>query len=320
MSFSIHIKKELAAEHNKRRHCQIAELAAMTSFLGQLFVRADGRCTLYVQTENASAARKYAALLKRCFHIHAEVSVRCCHTDSGYFSHSRSYCVYISSTEDVLHMLDAFKLLSPAHTPELIDTLIHPLLIQKSCCRRAFLRGAFLAAGSMSDPNKSYHLEFVCSDESKAAQLQQILNSFDLHAKTVLRKKQYVVYIKEGEQITTLLGLTEAHIALMEFENIRIRREIANKINRQTNCDVANSQKTVSASAKQREDIELIERVKGLASLSQPLYEIAVLRLEHPDVSIKELGEMLTPPVGKSGVNHRLRKLNQIANQIRGTE
>lgn len=318
MSFSIRVKEELAAEHNKRRHCQIAELAAMTSFWGRMFVRGDGRCTLYVQTENAPAVKKYAALLKRCFHIHAEVSVRCCHTDTGRFAHSRTYCVYIGDSEDVLLMLDAFKLLSPEGTPALIDTLIHPLLIQKSCCRRAFLRGAFLAAGSMSDPNKSYHLEFVCIDESKAAQLQQILNDFDLHAKTVLRKKQYVVYIKEGEQISTLLGLTGAQISLMDFENIRIKREIANKINRQTNCDVANSQKTVSASAKQREDIQLIERSKGLASLPQPLYEIAILRLEYPDISIRELGEMLTPPVGKSGVNHRLRKLNQIANQIRG--
>ncbi len=314
MSFSGDVKKELALSNNKRRHCQLAELAAIVALGGQIVIRPFGRCIIKVQTENFFVAKKYCTLLRKTFNINADVAVR-------FFSTSKStklYTVSISKSSDCLMIMQALKLFDKKKGFCFANELVSPILIQQNCCKRAFLRGAFLVTGSMSDPKKSYHLEIVCTTAEKAKQLQELMISLTLSAKTVLRKKQYVVYIKEGDQLVDALNLMDAHVSLMELENIRILRDIANNINRQTNCEVANSQKTITASAKQRDDILLIEKTSGLASLPPTLYEIAVLRLENPDISIKELGEMLSPPIGKSGVNHRLRKLNHLANEIRG--
>ena len=190
-------------------------------------------------------------------------------------------------------------------------------MIQNACCKKAFIRGAFLAAGSLSDPEKFYHFEIVCASLEKAVQLQNVILTFDIDAKIVVRKKYYVVYIKEGSQIVELLGLMEAHVALMELENIRILKEMRNSVNRQVNCETANINKTVSAAVKQIEDIRFIQSVAGLSGLPESLQEMARIRLERPEATLKELGEALEPPVGKSGVNHRLRKLSLVAEELR---
>lgn len=178
-------------------------------------------------------------------------------------------------------------------------------------------RGAFLAAGSLSDPEKFYHFEIVCASLEKAVQLQNVILTFDIDAKIVVRKKYYVVYIKEGSQIVELLGLMEAHVALMELENIRILKEMRNSVNRQVNCETANINKTVSAAVKQLADITYIRDTVGLDYLPELLSEVAQVRLEMPDATLKELGENLSHPVGKSGVNHRLRKISAVAESLR---
>ena len=169
----------------------------------------------------------------------------------------------------------------------------------------------------MSDPEKNYHFEIVSADEKTSEQLKEVLNFFELDAKIVLRKKYYVVYIKEGSKIVDVLNIMEAHVALMKFENIRILKDMRNTVNRRVNCETANIHKTVSAAVKQVEDIEYIMEHKGLHHLSQGLQDIAYLRMEHPEATLKELGDMLDPPVGKSGVNHRLKKLNKMAEEMR---
>ena len=194
---------------------------------------------------------------------------------------------------------------------------MHHRLLRQNCCRRAFIRGAFLAVGSVSDPEKSYHFEIVCTVPEKARQLQELLASYDVDAKVVLRKRHYVVYIKEGSQIVELLGLMGAHISLMQLENVRIVKEMRNSVNRKVNCETANLNKTVSAAVRQAEDIRYIQEKIGLDKLPMDLEETARLRLEHTEASLKELGDMLSPKVGKSGVNHRLRKLSQIADDLR---
>ena len=194
---------------------------------------------------------------------------------------------------------------------------VSPLLIKNSCCQRAFLRGAFLCIGSMSDPQKSYHLEFVCTDEDKARQLQSVIQGFDIEAKIVLRKKYYVVYLKEGSGIVDLLNVCEAPIALMKLENLRIVKEMRNSVNRRVNCETANITKTVTAATRQIEDIIYIRDHYGLENLPEALSQMAEVRLENPDAPLKELGGYLDPPVGKSGVNHRLRKLSELAERIR---
>ena len=196
-------------------------------------------------------------------------------------------------------------------------SVVKNLIIQHSCCKRAFIRGAFLAAGSMSNPEKSYHIEIVCAAEKKAKQLKDIINRFGLDAKVIVRKKSYVVYLKEGSQIVDLLSVMEAPVALMEMENIRILKEMRNSVNRKVNCETANINKTVSAAVKQADDIRYIRDTIGLGALPEGLQEIAGLRLEYPNATLKELGDLLLVPLGKSGVNHRLRKLSEIAEDLK---
>ena len=143
------------------------------------------------------------------------------------------------------------------------------------------------------------------------------MNSFEMDAKIVARKKYQVVYLKEGAQIVEMLGIMEAHVALMNLENVRILKEMRNSVNRQVNCETANISKTVNAAVKQLEDIEYIKQTAGIDSLPENLKEIALLRLEHPDATLGELGTYLDPPVGKSGVNHRLRKISAVADSLR---
>ncbi len=199
-----------------------------------------------------------------------------------------------------------------AHTAELKEASVERLT-ERSCCRRAFLRGAFLASGSISDPEKSYHFEIVCPDGEKAEQLKSLLASFELDAKIVLRKKYYIVYLKEGAQIVDALNIMGAHIALMNLENVRILKEMRGSVNRIVNCETANINKVVGAACRQAEDIRYIQAKIGLDELPPALREMAQIRLEYPDSPLAELGRLCDPPIGKSGVNHRLRKLGELA-------
>lgn len=314
MSFSSNVKEELSRVPCRRTHCQIAEFAALFAFCGQLRVTSSNGMHMAIQSENLPVIRKCFTLLRKSFNISGGVAIR------TIGARTKLYTVCVLNTDDVLRVMQALKILGPDRRISVHGELVNPLIIQSDCCKRAFIRGAFLSAGSMSDPHKSYHLEIVCPSLLKAAQLQSIMKNFALSAKTVQRKNNYVVYLKDGDQIVDILNIMEAHKALLELENIRILHDIANQVNRQTNCEVANSQKTITASARQQEDILLIQRTIGFGQLSDGLAQLASLRLEYPDLPLKELGERLSPPIGKSGVNHRLRKLNQIANKIRETK
>ncbi|MCC8028996.1 MAG: DNA-binding protein WhiA [Lachnospiraceae bacterium] len=190
-------------------------------------------------------------------------------------------------------------------------------LLEYPCCRRAFIRGAFLTAGSMSNPGKSYHFEIVCRDRRGAEELCRVIETFEIRPKIIERKHKYVVYLKDSESIVDILNVMSAANALMRLENIRIIKDMKNSANRQYNCDSANINKMVLTATRQLEDIRLIERNLGLDRLTPALREMAVVRLEHPEESLKELGVYLDPPVGKSGVNHRLKKLGEIAEALR---
>ncbi len=174
-----------------------------------------------------------------------------------------------------------------------------------------------MCVGSMSDPSKGYHLELVCESQDMANQVKDVLLTFDIDAKIICRKKYFVVYIKEGSAIVDFLGICEASVALMEFENHRIYKDMSNSINRKVNCETANIAKTVKAANRQVEDILLIQKVYGFEKLSDGLREMAEVRLNFPDATLQELGEQLDPPMGKSGVNHRLRKLSELAEELR---
>lgn len=313
MSFSSKVKEELSRQETPARHCRIAETAAIISLCGKILISENDQYSIKVHTENVSVARKYFTLLKKTFNISTDISIR----KNTYLNKSRTYMIEIRSHEDSLMVLRATKLLDDHG--EILENLsvVKNVVIQQQCCRRAFIRGAFLASGSISDPEKFYHFEIVCATEAKAKQLQAIIAAFNLDAKIVLRKKYFVVYIKEGSQIVDILNVMEAPVALMELENIRIFKEMRNSVNRQVNCETANIHKTVSAAVKQIEDIEYIRDTIGFGKLPRNLAEMAGVRLEKPEATLKELGEALDPPVGKSGVNHRLRKLCETAQKLR---
>lgn len=313
MSFSSEVKEELSKHVNTARHCQIAELAAIISICGRVACTGKNKIILEIHTENLQVARKYFTLIKKVFNISNEITVK----RNVNVKKSRTYLLAVKQqgmAEKIFHTvkLDTAREISAGELPP-----SNALVFQNTCCKRAFIRGSFLASGSISDPNKGYHFEIVVSTEEKAVQIQKVIRTFSLDAKIVIRKKYYVVYIKEGSQIVDLLNIMEAHVALMNLENVRILKEMRNSINRQVNCETANINKTVTAASKQVEDILYIENKMGFSNLSKGLEEIARLRLEQPEASLKELGGMLNPPIGKSGVNHRLKKLGSIAEQLR---
>ena len=187
--------------------------------------------------------------------------------------------------------------------------------IKRQCCKRAYSRGSFIAWGTCSNPKKAYHMEFNCPSEKNIKELCEILRAFKLRPK----QNKMRVYLKEGSHIADVLNIMGAHLALMEYENIRIVKDINNKINRQVNFETANLEKTVSAAVQQVEDIKFIAESVGLGFMTESLETIARLRLDHTDATLKEIGQMLSPPIGKSGVNHRLRKISAIAASLRSS-
>ena len=321
MSFSGTVKEELQRKVDNARHCRIAELAAIIAFNGEILQDSQGKIGLRVSSENQGVIRKYFTLLGKTFKINDEVSI-----DERIVRKNNRFTIDVKNQETVVKVLQAVKILTADRQPAAMQGMVNQMVIQKNCCKRAFLRGAFLCAGSISDPKKFYHFEIVCTSSEKARQMQELIQSFEIDAKIVKeidakivkRKKYDVVYVKEGAQIVELLGLMGAGISLMNLENVRILKGMRNTVNRKVNCETANINKTVNAAVKQIEDIEYIQNTVGLQRLPENLEETARLRLEYPQASLKELGALLSVPLGKSGVNHRLRKISSIAEQLRG--
>ncbi len=315
MSFSKKVKEEAGAQLGAGRHCQIAEFAAIFNLCGKICRRANGKIFLLIYTENLTVAKKSDILLKKVFQIQAEVVVASHSNRSGGYS----YSLNVIREADAFLVLKAVKMADEQGNLWGDSIKVHQRLVQNTCCKRAFLRGSFLVAGSITNPEKAYHVEIPVLQESYAEEILALLESFGLAAKLTRRKRYHVIYMKEGSQIVDFLNIIEAHVALMEFENIRILKEVRNSVNRQVNCETANIHKTVTAAAKQIEDIKYIECNKGFSGLADGLREIAELRLEYPDCSLQELGEMLSVPISKSGVNHRLRKISKIAEALRNS-
>lgn len=310
MSFSGEVKKELLSANTRAKHCQTAELAAMLSGAGRIY-RENSCMHVTFMTEQEQVACRYAKLLSQAGGITAQVT-QAHHLQQ---KNKTSYLADLSGQEDVRKL---FLLLNIMGKDGCIrqDSMYFDGLLQRNCCKRAFLRGAFLAAGSMSNPKKSYHFEIVCNERRKAEQIQELLRTFQLDAKVVSRKNHEIVYLKEGSQIVDALNIMGAHAALMNLENVRIIKEMRNDINRRVNCETANINKTVSAACRQREAIRFLQEQGKLKELSKQLQEMAALRMEYPEAAIRELGTLCSPPVGKSGVNHRLRKLEETAEQL----
>ena len=309
MSFSGNVKEELYKHISTFRHCQLAEVAAILSLCGSMGCQENANF-LQIEAENALVVRKCFTLLQKTYNIGDSVTIR----REG---KNGAYAFRIGDESLMQRILTETKFLKDDGVFDGLRKPVSEELIRNACCQRAFLRGAFLAVGSMSDPGKSNHLELVCGQEPQALQILELLQDFGIEAHIVVRKKYFVVYIKEGSSISDFLNVTEAHLALMEFENFRIVKDMRNSINRRVNCETANIGKTVSAATRQTEDILFLRDKYGFEKLPESLREMAEVRLEYPDAPLRELGAYLNPPVGKSGVNHRLRKLCELADRIR---
>ncbi|PYZ92860.1 DNA-binding protein WhiA [Salipaludibacillus keqinensis] len=311
MSFASITKKELT-QMEVNKCCSKAELAALIRMNGAISIR-NMKITLDIQTENAAIARRIYTLLKKNYDVHVELLVR----KKMRLKKNNVYVARISK--------DARKILESLHIVDESFAFTREIskdLIKKDCCKRAYLRGSFLAGGSVNHPEtSSYHLEIFSFYEEHNRSLCELMNHFRLSAKMIERKKGFILYLKEGEKISEFLNVIGAHQALLRFEDVRIMKDMRNSVNRLVNCETANLNKTVGAAMRQVENIRFIKKEVGLEALPDKIQEIAELRIEHQDVTLKELGEMVqSGKVSKSGVNHRLRKIEEFANKLRAGE
>jgi len=301
-NFTEKVRRELASGIPNSRHCRLAELGAIISLIG----RYDGeKSELVIFSENELVLKITEKLLNKIFSVDNTFNIIYDIKRSG-----KELGRIVLSRKQTEEVLKAVKLNR--------DTLAaDPVLYTMTCCKRSYLRGAFLGAGSLTDPNKDYHFEISVPDSEKAEELKNIISSFDADAKTVIRKKQYVVYVKDSGMISDILNVMGAPISMMELENVKILKDVRNRVNRQVNCDAANIKKSVAASGKQLEDIALIRKVTGFEGIPAELKETAILRESYPEASLAELVVYNGEKIGKSGLNHRLKRLSAIADKLR---
>jgi len=308
MSFASETKKELT-NLDIKDCCAKAELSALIRMNGSLSF-SNKKLVVDIQTENAAIARRIYVLIKRSYSVPVELLVR----KKMRLKKNNVYIVRLS--EQANEILKDLKILGEGF---IFTNNISEELIKKKCCKRSYLRGAFLAGGSVNNPEtSSYHLEIASLYKEHNDSLCELMNTFDLNSKTLERKKGFITYLKEAEKIAEFLGIIGAHSALLRYEDIRIVRDMRNSVNRLVNCETANLNKTIGAALRQVENIHYIDETVGLQILPDKLREIAQLRVEHQDVTLKELGEMVSGgTISKSGINHRLRKIDEIAEKLR---
>lgn len=303
MSFTVKVKEELLGLDTKSK----SELAAIMKMSGSLGIASQG-LTLSITTENAKIARHIYELLLSFYQVKSDIR----HHQKTNLRKNRVYTVFLDEkVEDILsdlHLADAFFGIQEG---------IDPLILSDDEASRAYLRGAFLSNGSMRDPESGkYQLEIVSVYLDHAQGLANLMQRFLLDAKTIERKKGAVTYLQRAEDIMDFLIVVGAMEAMAEFEAVKILRETRNDINRANNAETANIARTVTASMKTINNIVKIMETSGLESLPIDLQEVAHLRVNHPDYSIQQLADSLSKPLTKSGVNHRLRKINKIADDL----
>lgn len=300
MSFSNDVKNELSRLETNEVCCDKAELLGVLRMSGAIVIRGMN-IGIHFSTENAALARRVLQILKNNYQVQTEVVI----TRSRRLKKNNRYQVRVLPAPQVNIAMTELQLLS------MESDLKNPLL-SKQCCKRAFLRGAFLGGGSISRPSSDYHLEMVTGNEDFAHSIIKVMHTFSMKAKLTDRKNDFIVYLKDGESITNFLRVIGAHNSMMEFEGVRVLKEMRNNVNRRVNCETANLGKVVKAAVRQVNCIKFIDEHMGLSELPEALQETARLRLEYPEASLNELVEY-SGGIGKSGINHRLKKLQEMA-------
>ncbi|MYV05392.1 MULTISPECIES: DNA-binding protein WhiA [Furfurilactobacillus] len=307
MSYASDVKKELTglkvhAANGKAELMALIRMNGAVSIVNHAFV-------LNVQTENPAIARRIYALLKQFYRLEAELIVR----KNVKLKKNNMYVVRLrTGTQQVLNDLHVLGDMG-------IEEVVPQNVLTEDSEVRSYLRGAFLAGGSVNNPDTSrYHLEVYSLYEEQNQQICELMNQYDLNARMTNRRSGYITYLKEGEKISDFLTLIGATNAMLKFEDVRIMRDMRNSVNRLVNCETANMEKVASASSRQIDNIEYIKSRVGLGQLPAKLQAMAETRLANREVSLKELGDLIPGgPISKSGVNHRLRKINEFADKLR---
>lgn len=312
MSFALDVKKELTTVPVTKKCCQLAQIAGFLRFAGSMTL-SDGKWGVRISTHNPAVARLFKTLIKEYFGTKGSLSIDNADVPVG---GGHTYELNITPEMNSEGILRESGMLGVKEGYNYMTDGISAEIIKKRCCKKAYLRGAFLACGTMTDPAKTYHLELPCDREYLAGDVRKLINSFGLKARITQRRGRYVVYLKDGEQISDFLGVIGAGTHLLRFEDVRVTKEVRGRVNRINNCESANLQKSVNAAQKQIADIKKIEKNRGLDSLPLKLRQAAALRLENPELPLSELAAIMDPPLAKSGLNHRFAKLAEIAESI----
>lgn len=308
LSFSARVKRQIEENLPKAKHCRMAMLGAILSGTGEFGM---DPYKIEVFSENTSLIHVTAELMESVFDIKPVTALD---------------AVILDDSRQAKTVLRELGFLTGARQDKVLDPFMPDLLLKKPCCRRAYISGAFLASGSVNDPTKNYHIEFLQEEERGALRLQQFLKDYGIESRILERtrpsrkngsKTVFVLYLKDGEQIVDVLAVMKANQALMELENVRIVKDVRNKVNRQVNCETANLNRVVSSSVRQVNDIRFLASTGALTRLSPELKQMAEVRLSHENTPLKDLGALLDPPVSKSGVYHRLKKLSELAENLR---
>lgn len=315
MSFSTETKNELARIIPDDLCYKKAELSGIAKLAGTIQIAGYKKINLKISTELNSIARKVFKILKSDYNLNTNIVVN----KNQMLKRNNSYVLTVTSDMGSEQLMKDLGLLEP-NEGFFASNKIPSWVLENEECKKAFIRGAFLGGGSISDPDKNYHLEFVASNEDFAEALMDLINSLGFNSKIVCRKNSYVVYLKESEQISDLLSIIGGFQALLSLQNTKILKQMRNNVNRIVNCETANLSKTVNAAVRQVENIRFIQNKMGISRLPENLQQIALLRVENEDLTLKELGELLNPQISKSGVNHRLKKIEDIANELRRRE
>lgn len=316
MSFASNARAEMARELCLDRCCARAELAAALLAPGSISIRLGGgiHYALSITTAEAPVVRHYFQLLKRHFNLSAQIRTLRSNSLNGI----TRYQLVIDEEASLLllketGLYDADEMMGVRVIPD-------ASIVQYACCKKNFIKSAFMLSGGMANPEIEYHIEIAAPSEEFADFIIKNLNYYEIPAKKTCRKSKYVVYLKKGDDVSDMLTLMGAAHSVLELQNVRIKKDVSNRVNRQLNCDNSNINRVMETALLQIEDIRYIENELGLDKLPAPLQEIAEARLNNAATPLAGLGEMLSPPIGKSGVNARLRKISEIADKLRSGE
>ena len=322
MSFSTDVKLELAHVEAEKKCCRLAEIAGFFGACGRIDViggqgegvkQGDNMYRLIAATDNPAIARHYIKLVKSYFKIDVPWTAE----EYTAMRRRRMYILCIEPEMKSEHILREMGMLLIKEGSDYLNYGIYSELIKTKCCRKSYLRGAFLAAGTVNDPDKSYHLEFDCKSRKKANDMIRLIGTFDdLSVKSVKRKGRFAVYMKNSQYISDMLAIMGAHSQVLKLEDIKIKKGLVNEAMRITNCDTANTDRVLDASQRQIKAIKKIRKKGKMDSLPMKLRETAELRIENPEVSMTRLGELMNPPLKKSGVNGRMKKIEEFAARL----